>query len=243
MLFLWLSGHLFGQDVGDPEMQKVTVKDWNMELFINTSGFGIGFQKGRTPDYFNKHFWEIDFTYNKHQKAVRVRNLYYEGTTSFSYGKLYNLFFLHGGYGYQRTIHHKPYWGGVQIRYTLSGGVSLGVGIPTYLKIAYLNTSTNSIITVVERYDPEKHNVNNIIGGASFWKGFSNLTIRPGFYVKTGLQFDFGQKETSIQAVEVGLAIDMIFPYLQQMAYNKAKPFYLCAYIAYNFGKKKGNYE
>ena len=236
---------LHGQDinVGDVEWRKVILKEWNIDIFLNTSGGGIGFQHGLTPDYYNKHFWEIDALYNVHHKAVRARNPYFTNAKPYAYGKLCDLFFLRGGYGYQRTIHQKPYWGGVRIRYTLSGGFSLALAMPVYLYIAqYAHDGTMSGQTV-ERYNPEQHDIGDIIGRASFFQGIGKTRPHPGFYFKTGFTFDFSKDEYTIHALEIGGTIDMVFPFVQQMAYNKAKPFYLCAYIAYNFGKRKGPHE
>ena len=244
MLFLFSHTLSFGQDVGEPEMQRVTAKEWNLEFFLNTNGGGLGFQRGWTPDYFNKHFWEINFLYNQHPKAVRGRNITYGEATTYSYGKMCDLFFLRGGYGYQRILNHKPYWGGVQVRFTLSGGFTLGMGLPVFLNIREPDLIGYYTIKV-EQYDPDNpdHNIDNIIGRAGFFRGIGKTALRPGFYAKTGLNFDFSKNNYTIHALEVGASIDMIFPFIQQMAQNRTKPFYLCAYIAYHFGKKKGIYE
>lgn len=230
-------------DVGDVDWKKIIVKEWNVDFFLNTSGGGIGFQQGWTPTYYDKHFWELDFLYSAHHKAVRAKNPYYTNAKAFAYGKLCDLFFLRGGYGYQRTIHQKPYWGGVRIRYTLSGGFSLGMAMPVYLSIAQVSPTGIVSGQTVERYDPEKHALDDIIGRASFFKGIGKTSLHPGFYFKTGLVFDFSKDENTIHALEIGGTIDMVFPFVQQMAYNKAKPLFLCAYIAYNFGKRKGPHE
>lgn len=238
MLFLYCTMSLLGQDVGETGEQKVTVKEWELEAAINTNGITLGFQQGWTPDHFNKHFWEVNFVYNQHHKAVRGSSPI---SSPYTYGKLCDLFFLRGGYGYQRILNHKPYWGGVQVRFTFSGGFSLGMGLPVYI-----NVYNNNNELVSERYDPENvsyHTVGNITGRAGFFNGISKTMLRPGFYAKTGIQFDFSKNNLTIHALEVGATIDMVFPYIQQMAYNKAKPFYLCAYVAYHFGKKKGHYE
>ncbi len=233
----------FCQDVGEVEWKKVIVKEWSVDAFLTTNGGGIGFEHGRTPNYYDKHFWEIDFLYNAHHKAVRAHS-YFANARPYAYGKLCDLFFLHAGYGYQRTIHQKPYWGGVRIRYTLSGGFSLGMALPVYLRIAKFDNATGYYTSEsTERYVPEKHNIDDIICRASFFKGIGETSLHPGFYFKTGLNFDFSKDEYTMHALEVGGLIDMVFPFVQQMAFNKAKPFYLCAYIAYHFGKRKGNYE
>jgi hypothetical protein len=235
MFFIIKSLSSFCQDVGEVEFSVVTAKEWEIEAFLNTSGGGAGFQYGWTPNYYNKHFWEINFLYNKHPKAVRATSsLQGYSSSSYSFGKLYDLFFLRGGYGYQRILHHKPYWGGVEIRYTFSGGFSLGMGMPVYLRVV-----DDEKVIKVERYDPDVHTVYDIIGRAGFFKGFSKMAIRPGFYAKTGLRFDFSKKEFFMHVIEVGVTIDMIFPFIQQMAFIKAKPLYFSAYVAYHFGKKK----
>lgn len=243
VLFLLLPFFALAQEVGEVDWKKVIVKEWSVSAFLNTNGGGIGFEQGRTPTYYDKHFWEVDFLYNAHHKAVRARS-YFANARPFAYGKLCDLFFLRAGYGYQRTIHQKPYWGGVRIRYTLSGGFCLGMALPVYLRVAHYDTSTGYYTSEsVECYDPDKHYIDDIITRASFFKGIGQTKLRPGFYFKTGLNFDFSKDEYTMHALEVGGTIDMVFPFVQQMAFNKAKPFYLCAYIAYHFGKRKGNYE
>lgn len=241
MLFLILGSYSFAQDAGNVQGEKVYIKEWNLAIILNTSGGGVSFQHGRTPNYFDKHFWEIDLLYNLHPKAVRAKNPYYSGATAYMYGKMVDLFFLHGGYGYQRTLHQKPYWGGVRIRYTLSGGFSLGMALPVYLYVNYITPT--GIQQISERYNPNEHNVDNIVQRGPFLRGTLETSFHPGFYFKTGLNFDFSKNEAFLHILEIGAAIDMVFPFVQQMAYNKAKPFYLCAYLSYNFGKRKGHYE
>ena len=229
-------------EVGEAEMEAITVKEWNVLLCLNSSGFGFGFQQGKTLKYKEKHIWEVEFSYCLHHKAVLVRRP--GGGNAFSYGKLYDLFFLRGGYGYQRILTHKPYYGGVQIRYFFSFGASLCFGLPAYLEFikdpvgesAYLKT---------ERYDPENpdHNFGLIYGAARFFDRFHKIAVRPGFYGKAGLNFDFSKDQLKMQLLEVGVSMDMVFPFIQQMAFNRTKPAYFYAYIAYSFGKKKPRYE
>ena len=226
---------LDAQEVGE-FYHDVTLKEWNIELMAHTSGFGVGFQHGRTPDILNKHYWEIELLYNQHPKSVRSINVLYEGVRPCRYGQLYTLFFAHGGYGYQRTLHQKPYWGGVKVSWNFSGGISLGIGIPNYVEVLNYNTGFSEIV----RYDPEKHNLNNVIGGGGFFAGILQTTVRPGFYAKTGLNFEFAKNDYRIRALEIGALFDMVFPFIQQMAHNPAKPCYVAGYIAFDFGRKKG---
>ena len=229
-------------DVGEAEMEVITVQEWNLSVCLNTSGFGFGFQQGKTPNYKDKHFWEVEFSYYINHKAVLGRSIY--NGRAFNYGKLYDLFFLRGGYGYQRIITHKPYYGGVQIRYFFSAGATICFGMPTFLEIIY-DDPDGFPYTKIERYDPENtyHNLNNIYGAAGFFDRFHKIAVRPGFYGKTGLNFDFSKNPLKMQVLEVGVSMDMVFPFIRQMAFNRTKPAYFYAYIAYSFGKKKARYE
>lgn len=225
----------YAQEVGE-FYHDVTTKEWDMEIFVNTGGLGVGFQHGRTPDIKNKHFWEVEFLYNQHPKSVRSVNVLYNGVRPYRYGQLYTLFFLRGGYGYQYTLHQKPYWGGVKVSYNFSAGASLGLGIPNYVEVINYNTGFSEIV----RYDPEKHNLNNILGGAGLFTGFLHTIVRPGFYAKTGLNFEFARSDYRLHALEVGVSMDMVFPFIQQMAFNDPKKVYIAGYLTYQFGRKKG---
>jgi len=229
-------------EVGEAEMEVITIKEWNILLSLNSSGFSFGFQQGKTPNYKDKHLWELEFSYNMHHKAVLRRTI--PDGRSFNYGKLYDLFFLRGGYGYQRIITHKPYFGGVQIRYFFSFGASICFGLPTYLEI--IKPSPDGFFrTETERYDPDnlEHNIAYIYGAARFFDRFHKIAVRPGFYGKAGLNFDFSNNPLKMQMLEVGVSMDMVFPFIQQMAFNRTKPAYFYGYIAYSFGKKKPRYE
>lgn len=225
----------YAQDVGEYH-HDVTVKEWDLQIFANTAGLGIGFQHGRTPDLYNKHFWEVQFMVNIHPKSVRSINLLYDNVRPIRYGQLYSLYFLQAGYGYQRTLHLKPYWGGVQVNYILSLGPVLGIGIPKYVEVLNYTTGFSEIV----RYDPEKHNLNNILGGAGYFAGIAETIFRPGFYAKTGFSFDFAKNDYKLSALEIGIQAQMVFPFIQQMAFNPAKKVYLTGYLSYNFGKKIG---
>ncbi|MCR4827415.1 MAG: hypothetical protein K5882_10780 [Bacteroidales bacterium] len=238
LLTLLLAGAFvlsYAQNVGEYH-HDVTTKEWNFQIFAHTSGFGVGFQHGRTPDLYNKHFWEVQIMNNMHPKSVRSINALYENVRPIRYGQLYSLFFLQGGYGYQRTLHLKPYWGGVQISYNLSAGPALGFGIPNFVEVINYNTGFSEIV----RYDPDKHNLNNILGGTHLFTGILETIVRPGFYAKTGFNFDFSKNDYKLLSLEVGVQIQMVFPFIQQMAFNPARKFYLTGYLAFNFGKRKG---
>ena len=246
LLFLFFSAYCFSFyaqeiEVGEANMEMITIKEWNILLGLNSSGFGFGFQQGKTPNARDKHLWEVEFLYRIHHKAVLGRT---DPTgRAFQFGKLYDLFFLRGGYGYQRILTHKPYYGGVQIRYFFNFGATVCLGLPTYLEIIKTNPFGVFTHTETERYNPDKHNVRDVFGAARFFDRFNKIALRPGFYGKAGFNFDFSNNPLKMQMLEVGVAMDMVFPFIQHMAFNRTNAVYFYGYIAYSFGRKKPRYD
>lgn len=243
LLFTLISLAIHSQEVGEVEVERVYDRQSNYTIFFNTTGYGIGYQFGWTPTYKNKHLLDFEFYFSNHEKAVKGRNLSFEGARSFSYGKLYDVFFLRSGYEFQRITHHKPYWGGVEIGYFITIGASIGFGIPTFVEVAYLSPNGYDFVFLIEKYNPNVHDLSNIVGGAPFYERFHQIALRPGLYGKMGLSFDFSSDADRIRALEVGLSVDVLLPTIQQMAFNEPKKLFLEAFIAYNFGKKKILYE
>ena len=239
IFFSWITLSINAQDVGEVEVERVYDRQFNYSLFVNTSGYGIGVQYGWTPTYSDKHLLDFEFYFSNHEKAIKGRNTSFEGARAYSYGKLYDLFFWRTGYKYQHTTHHKPYWGGVDVGFFLAAGASIGIGLPAYLDIAYLSQGGFDFIYIIERYDPTIHDLSNIVGAAPFYERFHKMAIRPGFYGKAGLSFDFSRDIDRIRSFEIGVSFDMIIPAIQQMAYNEPKKAYIEAYIEYCFCSKK----
>ena len=88
---------LWAQNVGE-YYHDVTDREWDLQIFLNTAGFGGGFHHGRTPDLYNKLFWELQFMVNKHPKSIRSINAFFNNVRPIRYGHLYSLFLLQGGF-------------------------------------------------------------------------------------------------------------------------------------------------
>ena len=100
--------------------------------------------------------------------------------------------------------------------------------------------SFNTLLGSIEMEKPAGAPRCFVVGGGGFFAGILQTTVRPGFYAKTGLNFEFAKNDYRIRALEIGALFDMVFPFIQQMAHNPAKPCYVAGYIAFDFGRKKG---
>jgi len=244
ILFFWLSSAFSQKDESvpfeeiDTILNKVILKKEMMGGgTIQTAGLGVLFRKGYNTTAFKKNLWELEFVGIRSWKQVRINfyGAYYSNANSYVYGKLNKVYVLRAGLGQQYLISRKPYWGGVELRIAYYGGLSLGMGKPIYLYIINQN-DYNSINS--EKYDPDKHFIDNIYGRAPFLDGVTETKFHPGVYIKAGLDFYFGQYNTSIKSMEIGFVLDGYVIPIPIMAFTDEHYGFLNLYLSVTFGKR-----
>jgi hypothetical protein len=177
--------------------------------------------------------WELEFSTYKAAKEVRTINPYYSNSKSYIYGKLNYVYFLRGGMGFQNILNRKPYWGGIQLSVIYYAGALLGITKPYYLLV--LNKD-NQIIE--NRFDPDSTGADNIIGRGSFLTGVLNIGLHPGAYAKGGLEFEFGTRNRTIKALELGAILDYSPLPIAIMAFNSKQSLFLTVYLSFSMGKR-----
>jgi len=213
-------------------------KEWSGYLLVHTGGWGFGYRNGKHKTYFRKRMWEVEFVTMKHPKEKRVVS-YYENSRSFIFGKLNSVYIIRGAYGLQRMLNGKPYWGGVELRWFMYGGISLAITKPVYLLIVKYNETTGQNEVVAERYDPYKHLISDIYGRGPYFKGFDHLGFYPGIYAKTGLNFEYGTSDDFLKAIECGIILDYYPLAVPIMAFNNKQNLFLSLYLSLHLGKRK----
>ncbi|MEI6436516.1 MAG: hypothetical protein WCP32_16940 [Bacteroidota bacterium] len=212
-------------------------KQWSVGALLHTNGWGLKFRKGYNAAALRQNLWEVEFSTYKSSKEFRSINPFYPDSRSFFYGKLNYVWFFRGGVGQQRVLNRKPYWGGVQLSWIYYGGFSLAVTKPVYLYIIYKVDGFPDEFRE-EQYDPDKHSLYDIFGRGSFLAGLSKLGLHPGAYIKTGLDFEFGVRNSQISALEVGGQFDYSPIPVPIMAFNPSQSFFLTLYVSVMFGKR-----
>ncbi len=234
-LFFGLLSYSYAQKA-DKIIKKPLLKYENsFGITFNSDGWGLGFRYGKAKTYFKKKTWDISFLFVRDAKQFRYYNEHDNSAKSFFYGKLINFYSLQVLRGRQKIWTEKPYWGGVQIRYFYFGGVNLGVGNPIYVYVIDYN---NVGVVNLERYDPNKHDLDNIWGKGPFVKGLSSLEFYPGLSFKMGLNVEFGTYQEKTRAIEAGFIVDAYAIPVQIMAFNPVKYAMFRLYVAYRFGKR-----
>ena len=207
-------------------------------LILHSRGWGFHFRKGKNLSYKRSLQWEIDAVSLKSPKQIKTINPYFNNAKSYVYGKLNHVYILRAGIGIKRLLNRKPYWGGIELRFIYFGGFSLALAKPIYLYVLNYTPEDEDYTIDIERYNPEIHGLDNIYGRAPFTSGIENTRLHPGLYAKLGLNFEFGNYNSSIKAIETGAALDFYpFP-VEIMAFNPEHSFFITFYIGISFGKR-----
>lgn len=212
-------------------------------VVLHSLGIGVNYRTGKRITYFKTRVLEFEFVSMKSYKQVKMINPYVVNSKRYVYGKSNDAFIIRAGVIWKKLLNRKPYWGGVEVRFTYGGGLSLGIAKPYYLYIIKDVSGSGETFTIVpERFDPTKHSNTDIYGRAPFSKGFNEITIHPGIELKTGLNFEFGTQSTKIKSLEIGGAIDILPTGLTIMYTNSDQIFFPTLYLTISFGKRFNKY-
>ena len=218
------------------QQQKVFFRnERSFGINLNTNGLGFGYRGAKRIDFRNKRFYEIEGGSLKSQKEYKMNNPYTNGG-NFVYGKLNSTFYLRGGLGRQHELYKKADLGGVAIRYFYSFGPVLAIYKPIYYRVMY-PVSVNDVIIKEEKFDFTKAlQPENIYGRAAFTKGFNEMKVMPGIYVKGGFNFEYSKEDKVIHAIEVGAQINAFPKEIPIMATTSNKAVFFSFFVSYRFG-------
>jgi len=245
-LFLIIAVSAFSQEEDIDETRLFYRSDVSGGALIHSNGLGVFYRRSKRITGFKKKFISGELISMKHPKEHKSYNPYIDNTKGFVYGKLNTLTILRAAYGIQKTTFSKETKRGVEIGYLITIGPEIGLVKPIYLEIAYPNVSSY-IYKSTERYDPERHNLNNIYGRAPALKGIEEIKFYPGAQFKLGINFEYAAMDDMIKAIETGVTLDMFykkvpimagFPIGEPNAEPKNHQFYITLYLALQFGKK-----
>ncbi len=211
-------------------------------VVLHNLGLGIQFRTGKRLSIFKTRMLEFEFVNMRSYKQYRIPSYYQDGR-SYVFGKLNSAFFLRAGIIWEKLLNRKPYWGGVELRFLYGGGFSLGIAKPYYYYIGYdLNSDGYIDYLPLERFNPSSQSNTDIFGRGPFSKGFNEITLHPGIYLKTGLNFEFGTRSTKVKALEIGAGLDIIPIGLSVMANKQDQILFPTLFLNFSFGKRFNKY-
>ncbi len=210
----------------------------NVGAIVTTNGFGLAYRRGWHVTNARKRVFEIEMVTYRHPKEVKIVNQYYDHPKGYYYGKLSSLFILRPGFGYQNVIYSKPEHNGIEIRWIGFVGVSLALAKPVYLEILEPTPIMGQRLIITQRYDPDKHFIDNIYGRAPFMRGVGNTKFYPGGYAKFGINFEYGSLDNDVKAIETGVTLDLYPKAIPMMANEYNHHYLLSLYISFTYGGK-----
>jgi len=238
LCLLLIPGFSEGQDepVRDTSKNILLTKEIGGGIILHNRGFGIKFFYAKSRTFEKKVLFETELVEMKSFKQIRSINPYLSNSKSYIYGKLNTVFNLRAGLGAGKTLNRKPYWGGVELGYFYRGGATLAIAKPIYLYIYYPYADDFEIKE--EKFNPEKHTIDDIYGRAPFTKGLDEIKLYPGIYAKAGLNFEFGVYRAKVKELEVGAAIEVFPNPVPIMAQNDPNYYFLTFFANFCFGKR-----
>lgn len=218
-------------------------------LKIANDGYGLFLTKGwlkggdnygteNKDKLFNVRILEFELSERKHPKERRTSiSPGFPSIQSNSYilGKINNFYMAKIGYGNRKLIAGKPEPGTFSLHWVYLGGISAGLLKPYYIKI--YGEGDKKYVDSTDL--PEFIDVGNIEGRSSLFKGFNEIKVVPGLYLKTGLHLDFSNKRKTLWAMEVGVNAEAYTKKIEQMVYSEPKSFFVNLYAGFSFGKLK----
>ena len=211
--------------------QKVLIRNERSYHFtLNSNGWGGGFTYGKMINIYRKKLYSIELVFIRDAKELKINNPYQPDFRRFVYGKNNEFYNFRFGYGHLFKLYDKKDKGGIEVRCYYHVGPVLGV-----LKPVYYVTGTNPLVT--EKFNSSLHTATSILGGASYFKGFSELKVVPGAFVKLGASFEFSKKDLLINALEGGVILDAFAKKINLMANDNNQFLFLAIFVSYRFGK------
>jgi hypothetical protein len=258
ILSLIFSLQLFAQQKkAQKEIEKKGIiynREFSGGVFMATNGYGFFLEKGKILNIKTTRLLYFGFGDLRNLRLRKQKAEYgFFGTAigndspkDFFFGKENNFYALRFAFGYKKVLADKAEKNGVRVSLSYMGGLSLGILKPYYLNIAYLVDDSDPRVL---KYDKRAQKYSDdevkfidwysIAGASGFRYGLKEIKPVPGLFGKFGLNFDWSAKEENEMALEVGIMGDFYYKRIPIMISSRNKPFFLGAYVSFQYGKRK----
>jgi len=204
-----------------------------------SNGYGAFLELGKMKTTRKTAIYRIDFTEIKHQKEEKLSGgggLVFGNP--FIYGKVNSFYQLTLGFGQQIILGQKGNKNGVAVSAIFNGGLALGLLRPYYIEVQDPASGDNTVIKY-SKADSSLFLGPTIIGGGGFGKGWNEVKMKPGGFLKTAMRFDYGRFNEVVSGIEAGLSVEFYGSKIPIMITQKEKQLFFQGYIAILFGRRK----
>ena len=211
------------------------------KVALHSQGIGLGFKIGRIKSIHLTRNWVGEVVSLRSLKEIKTVTISQFNSRPYVYGKLNYAYVLRFGYGEDRLIYGKPYWGGIETRWTYSFGASLALLKPYYYYVlAYQPSTAGGYVESIEEqtFEPGL----NILGRSAFTKGLDETKFSPGVHASAGLSFDIGKSRTRAQSIDVEVKAECFPLGISIMESEQHRRFFLTFMLSYNWGSRFNKY-
>lgn len=204
---------------------------------LTNDGYGGFIEIGRPKSVKKSWLFQLDIAERKHPKEEK-QQVNFNTTAPIIFGKINFFYPIKLGVQQQFTLGNKGNKNGVSVTGNVGAGVIMGLLRPYQIEIDSTGGGQRSWINYEQNPDVY-FKTNYYIGGPTLFKGWNNLKVTPGVYLKPAVRFDYGKYNEMITALEVGLTAEFYSKKIPQMISQKQEQFFFSAYVALVFGRRK----
>lgn len=202
---------------------------------IQTNGYGINFKWAHSSVPTRFTFYTFDFGRLKHSKEFRyLGNGHYNG---FVFGRKNIALPVSLGIGRYYVLGVRNSKNDVGVSWSYQLGTRFALMKPVYLFVLENPGALYSSEKLVKYNGEANINLDNIMGGASFFVGINQLQVVPGAYGKISMLFNWGKYYNEYHAVEIGALMEVYAKELPIMASTKNNFIYPSFYLNFNLGR------
>lgn len=198
------------------------------------NGYGAFVEFGRAKSVKKAMLYQLEISEYKSTREEKQSNLY-AYSTPYVFGKQNFFYPIKLGVQQQVLFGNKSNKNGVSVTGNFGGGVSVGLLRPYYVQLG----ATNDYVKYKSADSAKFLDPFGISGGPGFGKGWSDLEVNPGAYLKTALRFDYGSYNEVVSAIEVGIAADFYSKKFPLMVHEKPRQFFFTGYVSLLFGRRR----
>lgn len=227
--------------------------NYNHELLVggkvNTNGWSGSVYYLNKKNKLTNNIWQLDFSEIKHEKQIKQQGSnkafpQLGNAGPYIFGKINNLYTLQLGYGKEKLLLPDVLEGNICISFRYSGGLSLAMLKPYYLKLIYVDyTQPGDPATLKE----EKYSAGNsdhflnsgdVLTAAKWSKGLDEIQYIPGLFAEACFVITPSTSKSFIQVVTVGANVAYYTKDLPIMADQKAYPYQASLFAGLAIGKR-----
>lgn len=220
-----------------------------LEFRPHSNGAALAIHFGKIPAHYKTKYYQFDIGLLKHPKEFRQSitfnsgNPFTRSANSFTFGKQNHVLVLRGGVGQKRYFSEKAKRKGVAVGVNYEFGATVGILKPYYLHLSRLEPDGFTDYVSTEKYSEENRHLflddTKIVGPASFFKGFDEISLIPGVNARVGAHFSLGAFDQYVKAFEMGIMVDAFVRRVPIMIIENNSPVFINGYLSFQIGKRE----